>query len=123
MAAIERANRESARLSHEDVRRIFALEVASSLQGGRAALLTPERRRRLLARAGQLGLRPFDASLVIAVTQDNARRGAHPSALRDDARLDLVGAPEQPRDWRLAIALTAVATATLLALLVAWVLA
>lgn len=38
-------------------------------------MLTPEKRRRLLARAGDLGLRPFDANLVLAVVQDAAMEG------------------------------------------------
>ncbi len=123
MAAIERANRESAALSHDDVRHIFAREVAGSLQGGRAAVLTPETRRRLLARAGRLGLRPFDASLVIAVTQDNARRGAPSDALESDERLDLIR-PERPLiPTARIISLTLLAAAALLALLISWVLA
>lgn len=38
-------------------------------------MLTPERRRKLLVRADELGLRAFDANLVIAVVQDAQTEG------------------------------------------------
>ena len=37
--------------------------------------MTPERRARVLQTAERLGLRPFDANLIIAIVQDHARRG------------------------------------------------
>jgi hypothetical protein len=45
------------------------------LEGGRTALLTPDRRRRLVTLATKMGLRPFDAALIIAIVQDAARAG------------------------------------------------
>lgn len=45
------------------------------MEGGKAALLRPERRRELFHRAEDMGLRPFDANLVIAIVQEAARRG------------------------------------------------
>jgi len=72
---IESANRASSKLKGDDVRRIFALRVEESLEGGRAALLPLERRQRLMGVARRLGIRAFDANLVIAVAQDRARRG------------------------------------------------
>ncbi len=56
-------------------RQAFAGEVEATLQGGRAAILTPESRDSLLRTAQRLGLRTFDAHLVIATVQDAARRG------------------------------------------------
>jgi hypothetical protein len=56
-------------------RQIFAQAVEDCMQGGRAAIITPVDRDELLARAKQLGLRPFDAHLLIATVQDAARRG------------------------------------------------
>jgi hypothetical protein len=41
-------------------------------------VLTPERRKRLLKLANRIGVRPFDASLIIAIEQDRAR--CEPSA-------------------------------------------
>ena len=50
----------------------FAGRVANALEG---VVLPPERREELLRFARLAGLREFDASLVIAVMQDRARRG------------------------------------------------
>jgi hypothetical protein len=72
---VARENRLASTLSPHDARWRLAVDVAGSLEGGRAAMLTPEKRRRLLARAGDLGLRPFDANLVLAVVQDAAMEG------------------------------------------------
>jgi hypothetical protein len=69
------ANRASAALPVEQARDIFASRVAESLEGGRSAILRPERRERLVALATRMGIRAFDAHLVIALTQDAARRG------------------------------------------------
>ena len=73
--AIARENASAATMSPLDARWIFAVDVAASLVGGRSAVLPPEGRRRLVTRAGELGLRAFDANLVIAVVQDAAREG------------------------------------------------
>ena len=47
-------------------------EISQNLEG---SILTADRRRAVLIRAESLGIRPFDASLLIAVAQDRARRG------------------------------------------------
>ncbi|XVJ60154.1 MAG: hypothetical protein HEQ23_12465 [Tepidisphaera sp.] len=72
---VARENRLASTLSPQDARWRLAVDVASSLEGGKAAMLTPERRRKLLVRAEELGLRPFDANLVIAVVQDAQTEG------------------------------------------------
>lgn len=72
---IARENHSAAAMPAGDPRLDFATVVKSSLEGGRAAILRPERRRDLMTRADALGLRPFDANLVIAVVQEAARRG------------------------------------------------
>lgn len=93
------ANVESASLSASDVRAAFAIEVAGSLEGGRAALLRPEVRRRLIASGVDMGLREFDSNLVIAIVQDAARAGERV----DDGRLAMVGTARRPeRVWRAA---------------------
>lgn len=66
-------------LAAGDPRWVFAARVASQLEGGRAGVLRPERRERLMRTAKMLGLRAFDASLVIALVQDSARRGEMPA--------------------------------------------
>lgn len=73
--AVARENQLAATVSPHDARWIFAVDTAASLEGGRAALLPAKSRQRLLARATSLGLRPFDANLVIAVVQDAQRDG------------------------------------------------
>lgn len=73
--AVEEANRVAAGLAADDARWVLATAVAGEVQGGRAALVTPASRDRILATARRLGLRAFDANLVIAIVQDGARRG------------------------------------------------
>jgi len=108
-------------LAPTDVRSIFATTVASSLEGGRAAILTPVRRRELVAAAVDMGLRPFDANLAIAVVQDAARSGERLSSPSVIGGLRLLRAPEPPsraagRLLGLAIAIAA----AVVAILVAW---
>ncbi|MBX3386806.1 MAG: hypothetical protein KF768_09560 [Phycisphaeraceae bacterium] len=69
----------------------FARTVALSLEHGRAAVLTPERRKRLMRLADELRIHPFDAALVIALVQDRARRGmvANEAPLGGDGSIDL----------------------------------
>ncbi len=89
-AAIASENRQAASLDLEDARIAFALRVAERLDGGRAAILTPETRRRLLQVSSRMGLEPFDASLVIAIVQDAARRGEATDEPMTAGRLKLV---------------------------------
>ena len=70
-----RSVREAPRVRGLDARGVFAARVAESLEGGRAAVLRPARRRRLIRIARMLGIREFDAHLLIALAQDRARRG------------------------------------------------
>lgn len=62
-------------LSATDPRWVLAVRTAATLEGGRAAILRPEKRARLLTLADTLGLRPFDAALIIAIVQDSVRSG------------------------------------------------
>jgi hypothetical protein len=55
-----------------DPRWVLAVRTSQCLQG---AILAPEQRDRLLILARLLGLTPFDANLIIAIVQDQARRG------------------------------------------------
>ena len=67
--------RESARdrtFDPTDARWKVATETQRALQG---AVLSFEDRRRVLALAHRLGIRPFDANLIVALVQDRARRG------------------------------------------------
>lgn len=91
---VARENRAAA-LSRDDQRSIFAAHVARQLDGGRAAILPPERRRHLLGIAEGLGLGGFDASLVIAIVQDAVREGEDPLSIASDQRLTLIR-PSRP---------------------------
>ena len=55
-----------------DPRWVLAVRTAESLQGD---ILPPEKRERLIALAKMMGLTPFDGCLIIAMVQDQARRG------------------------------------------------
>jgi len=59
-------------LEAADPRWVLASRAYSQLDG---AALSPERRERVLRTASTLGIRPFDANLIIAIVQDRARRG------------------------------------------------
>jgi len=59
-------------LDPTDPRWVLATRVSSQLQG---AALTWDRRRHLLEVADRLGVRQFDANMIIAIVQDHARRG------------------------------------------------
>lgn len=82
------------RFDPNDARWKLAIETSRRLQG---AVLPFEDRRRLLAMATRLGIRSFDANLIVALVQDRARRGEPvedaaptiamiPAAARDQAR-------------------------------------
>jgi hypothetical protein len=123
--AIENSN--AAGLSHDDARWVFAQQVFDSLDGGRAAILPPDVRRALVTRGQRLGLRPFDANLVIAIVQEQVRRGDGPpkeSASQLNSRLRMVGPPRATlsgAEIALAVFLTIALAAGTLALLVAWI--
>lgn len=72
---VARENLLASALPSTDVRWILATKAAEAIEGGRAALLRPEARKRLLSQARSMGLRPFDANLVLAIVQDQARIG------------------------------------------------
>jgi len=79
-----------------DARWVLAARTAAMLAGGRAAVLNPDHRHRLLRLGMHLGLRPFDANLVIATVQDEARLGSGPLGPRLAERLRVI----RPADAR-----------------------
>jgi hypothetical protein len=121
---IARENRAAAALSATDARWVFAVRVASSLEGGALGALPPEKRQKLLKLATQLGLRAFDANLIIAIVQDGARTGEGSLGVSVAERVELVRpvGDATPR-WSPAGALAASIALGLLLflLLVAWV--
>lgn len=58
-----------------DPRWVLAVRTAEVLDG---PVLAPQKRERLVRLGKVLGLSPFDANLVIAIVQDQARRGFAP---------------------------------------------
>lgn len=73
-----------------DARWVFAARVAESLEGHSAAILSPDKRERLLKLAEILGLRAFDANLIIAIVQDSVRCGLEPLSRSTTDRLTMV---------------------------------
>jgi hypothetical protein len=93
------------RVAPADPRWVFAVRVASMLDGGTAAILTPDRRRSLMAFAEGLRLRAFDASLIIAIVQDSARHGDGALSPTVESRLSFLApapaAASANREWML----------------------
>ncbi len=54
---------------------MLAVRTADLLQGD---ILSPERRERIVRMARLFDLTPFDANMIIAIVQDQARRGIAP---------------------------------------------
>ncbi|MEM1099507.1 MAG: hypothetical protein AAGH92_12050 [Planctomycetota bacterium] len=59
-----------------DPRWVLAVRAAEKLEG---SILRPEHRERLLVQGKAMGLTPFDTSLILAIVQDQARRGHAPA--------------------------------------------
>jgi hypothetical protein len=89
-ARIAEENARAAELPADDARLVLAIRVRDALDGGRAAILAPDKRRDLVGSASRLGLKPFDANLIIAIVQDAARRGEPPTAGDAAGRLAMV---------------------------------
>lgn len=122
--AVIRENRRAAEqpdLDPTDPRWVLAVRVWSQLEG---SALSPERRENLLATARRLGLRPFDANVIIAVIQDHARRGATLADAADTlTNVPRVEPRRRSRDLTLHVLIAAAAAAAVVhAVLVTWVL-
>jgi len=117
--AIARENLQASALSASDARWAFAVRVASSIDGGKAGILRPDIRRRLLTQASHLGLRPFDANLIIAIVQDSARSSGQPLDDQAASRLKLVRDPSEAGRRR-GMPIFVPMAASLLAIALAW---
>lgn len=95
--AVRAENRLSSSLTDDDARWMLANLAEQAIEGGRAGIIRPEVRRRLVAAGVSMGLRPFDANLVIAIVQDDARSG---TASRDPASSQSVRAERRARQDR-----------------------
>ena len=99
-----------------DARWQLATETQRALQG---AVLAFEDRRRLLAMANRLGIRAFDANLILALVQDRARRGEPIEAAAETIEMIPVRVPKT-RDWTPVWALALLLAMAIDAALVAW---
>lgn len=116
--AVIKENLSSAAMSASDARWAFAVRVAASIEGGRAGILRPAVRQKLVQQATQLGLRPFDANLVIAIVQDSSRTFGSPLSDQAADRLKLVRDPREARrheqrwsPWVMSLAVSLIAIA------------
>jgi hypothetical protein len=114
--AVTTENCAAAQLAPTDARWAIAAATAAAIEGGTAAIIRPESRQRLVSLATSLGLRPFDANLIIAIVQDAARSGAGPLGPSVADRLTLIREPAHDPDANRA-ALTSLITAIALAAL------
>ena len=107
-------------LSASDPRWVLALRAGEVMAGD---MLRPAQRQRLNQLGQTMGLTPFQCSLVIAIVQDQRRRG---QSLQDATPTLLMvpvgdGRPAQPVRWRLAGLITA-AVLGIEAAMAAWLL-
>lgn len=79
-----------------DPRWVLAVRVAEQLQG---SILPPAKRERLVNIGKMFGLTAFDANLIIAIVQDQARRGYAPSycPTAGEPQLRMVPPPQSKR--------------------------
>jgi len=89
-AAVAPVPASASAMSALDPRWIVALRTRSLLEGGAGAIMTPQSRRYIVELADHLGLRAFDAHLIIAIVQDGARSGAGPSDAEATQRLAMI---------------------------------
>jgi len=77
-----------------DPRWVLAVRTAELLQGD---ILTPERRERIIRMGRLFNLTPFDANMVIAIVQDQARRGIAPQLCptAGEPQLRMISPPQQ----------------------------
>lgn len=83
-----RAAARNTQLDPTDARWVLAARAYSQLDG---ATLGPRGRDRVLGAARSMGVRPFDANLIMAIVQDGARRGEDLGATQP--RLALLAPP------------------------------
>ena len=108
-----------------DARWVMALDVWNTIEGGRAAMIAPSKRRELIAAGVARGMREFDANLVIAIVQDAARRGESPLSRETEFCLKLVKAPtdegSEGWNWMLIVGMALLLAGGALAGLMIWI--
>ena len=104
-------------LDPTDPRWVLAVRAYTQLQG---SALTFDRRERLMRTARTMGVRPFDAGMIIAIVQDRARRGG---SLSDAAgTVAMLEPPARRRDTEVVVLswIAAVASALVATTLAIW---
>ncbi|MDQ7013548.1 MAG: hypothetical protein Q9O74_06575 [Planctomycetota bacterium] len=110
----------AASLAAHDARWVTAARASQAIEGGRAAVLRPEVRARLVSSAERMGLRPFDANLVLAIVQDAARQGRTIQDADTIDRLALVRGRTPSTQRRGGFALLCVGLSAMWAVLLIW---
>lgn len=70
------------------IQELFAQEVQSNLEGGRAAILRPSKRRMLIAAGIKAGLRPFQTQLIMAQVQEERRHTSDIAGKREKSKVE-----------------------------------
>jgi hypothetical protein len=91
----------------------FSQEVEEAFSETGCALLSYSKRQALLKRAAHFGIRPFDASLIIAMVQDRASRAGAASSSADS---EVDYEPGSRRSWPATLAIFLTIQAVILAL-------
>ncbi len=101
-----------------DPRWVLAVRTAELLQGD---ILTPECRERIIRMSRLFNLTPFDANMIIAIVQDQARRGIAPHLCptAGEPQLQMITPPRQRSFKQLIRSRYTLALAALLSVLLA----
>ncbi len=92
-----------------DPRWVLAVRAAELMQG---PVLAPNDREQLLQTGRMMGLNPFQSNLVIAIVQDQARRGGSPQqAVKELAFIPPAQRPSTRHIWRVALIAAALVVA------------
>ena len=77
-----------------DPRWVLAVRTAEDMEG---SVLSPERRDRLVRIGRMMGLTAFDANIIIAIVQDQARRGFEPAycPIAGEQQIEMVPLPRR----------------------------
>ena len=104
-------------LEPTDPRWVLAVRTQMQLQG---TMLTPQRRQQVLRTARLLGVRSFDANLIIAIVQDRARRGEPLAAVAPAIAMVNAQQPQSERRRAIARWLNALLAAVIVTVLLIW---
>lgn len=87
-------------LQPDDPRWVLAIRASQALQG---TILTLDHREKLVSLGKKLGLTAFDSNLILAVVQDQARRGNQPNQCpaAGEPQLRMIPLPERERSSRM----------------------